>query len=208
MKKNAFFRTAVLLTLCLAMVFTSGCSKQEKKIPLEERKIKQISEFSTIKCKTHAYLEASQDETSWFIKIFNPDQAYHYIAEYDGEFSVGIDYQGLSFDEESNDVVVTISKPRIIDLNINNDTLADYPVLVFDEDRVYREQRKLPINEYSRMLAEAQKELKEYVEQNRLNFDTAEENAKQLITNYINQIAKLNNKEYHVTFKYQEEEGK
>ena len=197
-----------LIALCLALVIVPGCKNTKKQIPLEARKIKQISEISTIKCKTHAYLEASQDETSWFIKIFNPDQAYHYIAEYDGEFSVGIDFKDMTFDEEHDEVSVTISKPHIIDLSINDDTLSDYPVLVFDEDRVYLEQHKLPINDYSLMLAEAQKELKEYVETNRLNFDAAEENAKQLITNYITQIANLNKKEYRIRFQYLEDEGK
>ena len=208
MKNNTFLKIAVLLMLCLSFACASGCKKPEKQIPLEERKIKQISEFSTIKCKTHAYLEASRDGTDWFIKIFNPDQKFHYVAEYDGEFSVGIDYHGMSFNEETNEVVVTISKPHIIDLNINNDTLDEYPALVFNEDYVYQEWHKLSINEYSQMLAEAQKELKDYVEANRLNFDSAEENAKQLITNYIMQIAHLNNKEYRVEFKYPEEEGK
>ena len=208
MKKQFLFRTAVLLVLIGILVFLPGCKKAENQIPLEARKIKQISEISTIKCKTHAYLEASKDETSWFIKLFNPDQAYHYIAEYDGEFSVGIDFKELSFDKETDEVVVRISKPHIMDLNINNDTLSDYPVLIFDEDRVYLEQHKLSINEYSQMLTEAQKELKKYVEENRLNFTVAEENAKQLITNYINQIAKLNKKVYHISFEYLEDEGK
>ena len=208
MKKQNFLRSLLLLALCLALVFLTGCSKSQNQLSLEERKIRQMSQLSTIKCKTHAYLEASQDETSWFIKIFNPDQAYHYIAEYDGEFSVGIDFNGLTVNEDTSEVTVTISKPHIIDLNINNETLSDYPVLVFDEDRVYLEQRKLPINEYSSMLAEAQKELKEYVERNRLNYDAAEANAKQLIENYIMQIANLNKKEYHVRFEYVEEEGK
>ena len=208
MKKQNFLRSLLLLTLCLALVFLTGCSKSQNQLSLEERKIRQMSQLSTIKCKTHAYLEASQDETSWFIKIFNPDQAYHYIAEYDGEFSVGIDFNGLTVDEQAGEVVVTISRPHIIDLNINNETLSDYPVLVFDEDRVYLESRKLPINQYSSMLAEAQKELKEYVETNRLNYDTAEMNAKQLIENYIIQIASLNKKEYKIRFQYAEEEGK
>ena len=208
MKKNIVFRLFLIFALCLVLVFLSGCRKNQKQIPLEARKIKQISEISTIKCKTHAYLEASQDETSWFIKIFNPDQAYHYIAEYDGEFSVGVDFRELSFDEETRDVTVTISKPHIIDLRINDETLPDYPVLIFDEDRVYLDQKRLPINEYSMMLSEAQKELKVYVETNRLNFDAAEENARMLITNYITQIANLNQKEYHIRFQYPEEEGK
>jgi hypothetical protein len=208
MKKQALFRSVLLLALCAAIVFLCGCRKPQNQIVLEERKIRQMSQLSTIKCKTHAYLEASQDETSWFIKIFNPNQAYHYIAEYDGEFSVGIDFNGLTVNDDTNEVVVTISRPHIIDLNINNETLSDYPVLVFDESRVYLEQRKLPINEYSAMLAEAQKELKEYVEKNRLNYDSAEANAKNLIENYIVQIAKLSKKEYKVRFQYAEEEGK
>ena len=185
------------VTICFAF---SSCATantiNEAKTSIDSADLKRICALSTIECKTHSFVEGSKKETTWL--VFKKE--YHYICEYDGKYEIGVDFYDISLDEKKKTITVSISEPYLQSISVDNTTLDKYDVLAYDKDWLYLESKKLDLNDYNNSLAEAQKELTAMIERDRLNYDAAEENAKQLITNYIEQMCALDGVSYSIRF--------
>lgn len=213
--KKLFLLICMLLLICLlASCQTTPDSpantteapsvtpKAEQKI--EEKEIRRLCQLSTVKCKVHAFVKATKEETSIFVKIVNPDAATNYIVEYDGQFDIVVDFISISLDKETNQVTATISKSYLDESScqVDEHSLSLYPNIAYDEDGLFLTKEMLGVNDCNEILSQATTELKEMAKSAKQNFDIAEENAKTLIENYIKEIGKINETTYDIVFSY------
>ena len=176
----------VIIVICFAiMVLSSSCSKVQD---INVEQIKSICELATMECYIHNIAQIEKDAENWFAK----DKKIW--IEYTGIVKVGIDL--MSVERKGNVIEVAVSKAKILGFNLDNEQFKTAP-LYESKDGLFK--TKISLEEQQAMFVDnSNKAMKECVESNEWVMTNAQNRAKELIENYINQLGELSGKKYTV----------
>ena len=183
---------ALFFTTLIVALMLCSCSS-ENTASLNEDDAKAICELATLKCYYNNVAIAKKEKEN----IFQKDRELW--IEYEGVATIGFDMTKLALKTNEDKVTVTLPKPELLGLEVNKETLNEKSYVASSDGVIFK--NKITSEEQQKAIDNAQKQMEKTVSENKLLFHQAETRAKELITNYINQIGKVTNTEYTIEWK-------
>lgn len=195
MKRSLHF----LLGMIIVLLMIPSCNSVNSSVTppsatIMKKEIQNIAELSTVKCKVH--LNGTGEKTvKSAIDIFGKgwfSSDYPVVFGYDAEFEVGVTIDNVEIDETGQTVLVKLSEPKITRCEIlkGADQEKEYPMIVYDkEEKIIKEKKQATLSERNEIRNDAEKMLRERLEETKPNFDLAEQTAKELISSYVHSVS-------------------
>ena len=196
--------------LVLFILFTMvGCSskksdkadeKQEEK-KIEVKAMREIAELATVECYFHNVAKSDRDlNPEWY--AFWEKKNMRFWVEYEGIVTIGIDVSKLKVEvSDSNVVTITLPEAVVLDAIVNSDSLNSNS-FYFDPGA-----KKPSPEEQSEAYRQAQNNMKETAEKNRALMANAQDNAKELLENYVKSVGEAIGVTYTIEWKYLEDQS-
>lgn len=186
-------RMKLIVGVFLISNLLCACSSKKTIESYEPRleQIKHICELSTLECYYHNVAKARKDG-----RWVKADRIFW--IEYTGIARIGIDMSEVKMEISGDEVKIYVPEAKLLNIEVKEDTFnADSYII--DEDSGFFD-NKITADDQTSAIADAQKNMKDTVESNKILFANARERAKMLIENYIEQIGEACDKEYIITF--------
>lgn len=202
-------KTVLLILICIIGVFLCSCSAQEeshKKAEdgLEENidekypditHIRSICELATLECYYHNVAKSTKETGKGILHLGEKERTFW--IEYSGTAKIGIDVSEVEMEIKGKQIEITIPKAKLLGL-------ADYS---FEEDNYISSDdgiNKNPITaeNQTQAIAAAEADIKQMLENDNAMLLRAQDNAKKLIENYIEQLSQLSETDYQIKWHY------
>lgn len=181
----AFF----LLLICV-LTFCACSSSSEDTLQVED--IRAVCQLATLKCfyNNVAILNKEADN------IFQKDREMW--IEYEGEAVIGVDMSKATITITGNTVNITLPKAQILSIAPVVPTLNEDSYIVSSDGWLFK--NKITAEDQEAAINLGQEEMKEAILANNTLLTQAEERAKELIENYINQLGNATGKKYTIVW--------
>lgn len=188
----------LLSTIFIVIAAFLICSCTNKEGTIDETQVKNICELATVECYFNnlAMTDVSKGDgiTHWFEK----DRTLW--LEYDGVVKLGIDMEKVSIKVSKNKVTVKLPHAKVLSKDFEYSSLKE-PKIVKNKDS-WINKNKITDEVQKEALTKAQEKMIETINGNKSMMNHAEDKAKLLIENYINNIGKISGKKYEITWKF------
>lgn len=195
----------LILTGCSPAVSETGEDKDNERISSEEiqnknvpemSKIKNICELSTLRCYYHNVAKSRKKSGTGIFHFGERERIFW--MEYTGIVEISFDSERIKMETDGTKIILTLPPPRVI-CTVEQDSWNE-DSYVISEDQWFQ---KNPITaaDQTAAIEEAQTKMKKEVENNSTLLNTAKQQARELIENYINQIGNAAGVEYRVVWK-------
>lgn len=200
----------VSISLVLFILFTMiGCSSKKEEIEepepvtktIEDKTMREIAELATVECYFHNVAKSDRElNPEWY--EFWEKKNMRFWVEYEGIVTIGIDVTKLKV-EVSDDDVVTITLPEavVLDAKVNEASLTS-DSFYFDPNA-----KKPSPEEQTEAFKQAQQNMIETAENNRTLMINAQDNAKELLENYVESIGDAIGVKYKIEWVYLEDQS-
>lgn len=190
MKKIVTLFLVVILCSLTICGCTGGGKVDPEALKPNETKLQSICNLATLECYYHNVAK-SQTQGLWDIEGTKKT----FWIEYTGTVKIGIDFSKVKTEISGNTVSITMPKAKVLDKNV--DTAS------YNEESYYAEKNtflngKVSAAEQTAAINEAQEKMVEAAQTNGALLQTAQNRAKELIENYINQLGDLSGTEYNI----------
>ena len=125
----------------------------------------------------------------------------YFWIEYSGIVTVGIDASLVNVEIEDTQVTVTLPPAKILECKVDEETLTK------DSFIVAKDSADVTAEAETAAFKEAQANLKETASNDETLLNSAQERAKELLGDYINNIGTAMDKQYTITWVYVDENG-
>lgn len=206
MKKKIVI-TAILLGL-LASPFP-GCGNHNRQKDIGEEstenlkapapdisQIRSICELATLECYYHNVAVSTKEKGKGISHIGEKDREFW--IEYSGVAKLGVNMSKVDMEVNGKDIVITIPKAELLGLSNYSFSEDSY----ISEDDGINKNPITPENQ-TQAVQEAQKQIREKFANDDAMLKRAQDRAKNLIENYINQLDEIWGAEYQVTWIYE-----
>lgn len=181
------------------LLLTTACGKAEAPVlPVpQEEQMKAICQLAVLECDYHNLAKFEQKDASKFLWMTKDKRFW---VEYSATAVLGIDVKQVSMDLEGNVVSITLPRARVLNCEVNGDSLSPDSYIV-DKDSA-------PVTAEDEVHAfkDAQNNLQQTVEADSDMLDLAQTRVEELLKNYVTSLAKATGTEYRVEFHYLEED--
>lgn len=164
---------------------------------LQIETIKDICELVTLKCEYHNVAKSVKEKGSGLAHLGEVDRTFW--IEYVGEAEISFQANDIIINQDGTDVSIMLPKPtvscRVLQDSWNEDSY------VFSSDHMLIQKNKITAEDQTDAIGDAEKQMKESIENNSSLMSTARNQAKDIIENYINQMGELTGKTYNVIWK-------
>ena len=187
----------VVLWICVCMLF--GCGREEEQLILpEEEQIRQICELSTLECEFNNVAKGEKTKGEGFTSLGEKNRKYW--VEYTGVVKLGIDMSKVSMEIKDNNVVITMPQAELQYIGIKDDSYTEESIIT-SEDALLNK-NKITVEDQQEAIVNAQETMKNTILKNEGLMRKAQDRAKTLIENYINNIGKVSGVTYNIEWKY------
>lgn len=162
--------------------------------------IRNICKLATIKCCYNNVAKSVKSAGTGIWHLGEKERTFW--IEYSGEAEIGIDMSEVKMNVVDNEVTITMPEAQILSITVNPESYTD-DSYVISPDRKLNKNPILP-EEQAEAIKSAQDDMKNSVLNNKSLLISAQDRAKQLIENYINQIGKISNTSYEIKWDYEE----
>lgn len=167
----------------------SACGTQEEVKP-ELTQMRAICELATLECYYHNVAKFYEEGKNWW------DKDKHFWIEYDGVVKIGIDASLITINIDENDTVtITIPEAKVLDCTVNSDSLTK------DSYIVDVKSAKITAEDETRAMNEAKAKMLETAKSDKALLISAQERAKELVKNYVENIGACVDKNYNIVWK-------
>lgn len=159
--------------------------------------IRSICELATLKCYYHNVAKSVKEKGKGLSHIGEKERIFW--IEYSGVARFGINVSGVKMETKGNEILITIPKAEL--LGLSDHTFAEGSYISSDDGF-----NKNPITSENQTeaVAAAEEDIREMFAKDDTILSKAQDNAKKLIENYIQQLGQLSEVEYKITWKYEE----
>lgn len=195
-------KVIIVLVSILNMLIFSGCSKQNTERDIKEPDISQIRNIcnlATLECYYHNVAKSVKTAESGITHIGEKDRTFW--IEYTGIARLGIDMSKVKMVIEGENVEITLPEAEVLSLTIDKETLGEDSFISSDDGL---NKNKITANDQTQAINEGQNKMEETVKNNSLLLLRAQDRAKMLIENYINQLGEVAGVTYNITWNYLE----
>lgn len=195
MKKRIQTLLAILLVISV-----SGCTQKEETVnetdinKIEVNEMRAIAELATVECYFHNVAKFDQDTNKSWFEFWKKENTKFWI-EYDGTVTVGIKaLDELKIEIDGETVNITLPHAEVLDAYVNPESLTE-------QSFFYDVNSQKPTAEMETKAFEAaQQDMVEAANANRTLLLNAEDNAKELLKNYVKNIGDLVGVEYKINW--------
>ncbi|MBE7015022.1 MAG: DUF4230 domain-containing protein [Ruminococcaceae bacterium] len=184
--------TAIILVICTLCL--CSCSNQIKEP--DEEQIKAICELTTLKCYYNNVAKSTKEKGTGWTHMLEKDRKFW--IEYEGFAEIGIDMNDVSMSINENNVIISMPSAKLLNLGIVTETLNENSYITSKDN--WWNKNKVTSEEQQAAIGNAQEKMRQTVLDNKSLFNRAENEAKILIENYINNLGKMSGIEYNITW--------
>jgi hypothetical protein len=178
-----------ILLVIITLLSMSACGTQEEVKP-ELTQMRAICELATLECYYHNVAKFYEEGKNWW------DKDKHFWIEYDGVVKIGIDASLITINIDENDTVtITIPEAKVLDCTVNSDSLTK------DSYIVDVKSAKITAEDETRAMNEAKAKMLETAKSDKALLISAQERAKELVKNYVENIGACVGKNYNIVWK-------
>lgn len=188
-------KIAVFMVMMLMTGVWSGCGDKEEPVAKEPdiMQVRNICNLATVKCYYHNVAISEKEATNWFAK----DRKFW--IEYTGVANLGIDMTKVEMKIDGENIQVTIPPAKLLTISIDEQTLTDDSYMTSQDGLIRNE---ITADDQTAAINKAQKEMEQEVKENSALLLSAQNRAKTLIENYINQLGEASGVEYKIEWVY------
>lgn len=192
-------RKISICVLVVAMLLVGNSCGKEKMITMEPQlgEMRAICELATMDCYYHnvaKYKVENAEQFLWWTK----DK--HLWIEYEGIVTMGIDASLLSIKVNDNQVAITIPPATVLESKVENSLTKDSFITAKGSAGITAEDE-------IKAFQEAQMDMRNTAEEDKALLASAQERAKKLLENYVNNIGGVVGIEYDIEWVYVDENG-
>ncbi|MDY2510465.1 MAG: DUF4230 domain-containing protein [Ruminococcus callidus] len=200
-------RISFCLALLLCMTSFIGCSSKTAEISSSKGKvnsapeidqIRTICELATLECYYHNVAKASKEKGSGITHLGEKDRTFW--LEYDGIAKIGVNLSDVTMSLENDVYTIVIPKAKILSIDIDEDSLNEASY-IYSEDGWNA--NTITADDQTLAIKEAQENMKNTVLSDSNLLVNAQDRAKKLIENYINQLQSVSDKKFTVKWEYE-----
>ena len=184
---------ALLSILMILTVVSCTSTAVEEPIALEVSELRSIAELATMECYFHNV--AKYDDEGDRILIWNINKKKFWI-EYSGVVTLGIDASKIQIEVNDNLVTITLPKAKVLDTTIDETSLTE------DSYVVDQSSGKIGAAEETKAFQDAKQAMIDKASSDESLLMVAQNRAKLLLENYVNNIGELTGKTYTINWKY------
>lgn len=193
-------KTAAILLAVLMLVSLVGCKAAPKpvEIGLEQSQMRMICELAVMECYYHNVAKFTQEDATGFW-LWKKDK--HFWIEYSGTVKLGIDASRVAMKQDGDKVTITLPPAKVLTCEPDQDSI--------NSDSYIIDHKSASINSADTVKAieEAQKKLRQKVQNDQALLNEAQQRAKTLLEDYVNNIGRAVGKEYAIEWEYLEEDA-
>ena len=164
----------------------------------EITQIRSICELATLECYYHNVAKAVKEKGDGLVHWGEKDRTFW--IEYKGTVKIGIDMSGVTMTVENGVYVITIPKAEILSINIDPESLNEESY-IFSQDSW--NPNYITAADQTNAIEAAQNNMKESVLNNSALLINAQDRAKKLIENYINQLETASGTNFTIKWNYE-----
>lgn len=194
-------KAAIALLMFILMMFCCGCNQEAKCSKPDIEQVRSICNLATLECYYHNVAKSKKNAGSGFYHIGEVDRKYW--IEYTGIVKIGIDVSKVSMKINDNRVEIYIPQAEVLSEDILDDDLSVDSCFV--ESDSWFNANKITADDQSKAVQSAQEEMVRNAQTNKVLLLTAQNSAKKIIENYIDQVGKLSNVKYEIEWKYEDD---
>ena len=183
----------VVCVLLIAILFSlAACSKPTQTEP-QVVQMRAICQLATMECYYHNVAKFNQEVAGQFLWI---TWGKHFWMEYSGVVTVGIDASKVDLTISDSEVTITMPPAKVLDCKVDSTSLNENSFIV--------EQGSAAVNAKDETVAhsKAKEEMIKAASEDAALLANAQQRAKQLIENYVNNIAESVGKQYTIKWVY------
>ncbi len=179
-------------------VSTASEEKKEPEIKPEIMQIRNICKLATIQCSYNNVAKGVKEKGSGVSHVGEKDRTVW--IEYSGTVQIGIDMSDIKMETNDTNITVTIPKAKILSITVDSDSYNE-DSHVISEDGI--NSNPLTSEDETSIMSSAEDDMKKLILDNKSLLITAQDRAKKLIENYINQIGEITDVKYNITWEYE-----
>lgn len=191
---NLGWMIAIMIAVTL-----EGCGKTEE-VNVPEPQIEQvrsICNLATVQCYYHNVAKSEKKADKGITHLGEKDRKFW--IEYTGIANLGIDVSEVQMKVDGTEVHVTLPEAKLLNISIDRETLNE-DSYISSADGLNK--NEITADDQTQAINKAQQKMEETVAANTTLLLNAQNRAKKLIENYIEQLGEAAGIEYHVTWKY------
>ncbi len=195
--------TALLLAFSM-MILCAACGKTEKEGPElsiepQEAQMKAICELAVMDCYYHNVAKYKEEDAAGFL-LWKKDK--HFWIEYSGIVRFGIDMSALKIETNGDEITITLPEAKVLSCKVDSSSLTE------DSYIVDKNSADITAEDEKAAFAEAQKKLEETAAGDKALLSKAQQRARTLLEDYVNNIGNLVGKEYRINWVYIDEDSR
>ncbi|MCD8012901.1 MAG: DUF4230 domain-containing protein [Lachnospiraceae bacterium] len=207
MKKNI----SIIIISIMIMSLLASCGQNSETVTIstdaetqinaiepELSEIRSICNLATLECYYHNVAKSTKGKGSGVSHAFEQERVFW--IEYTGVAKIGIDVSKIKMEIDGTDITITIPNAHLISADVEEISADDY---ISSSDGLIIK-NPISADDQTNAVAEAQEAMKESVESNSTLLTSAQERAKKLIQNYIDQLSDATGIEYNIQWNYEE----
>ena len=185
----------LLIIITFVLFSTCGCSTH-KKVDLKVEQLKEISEWITLEAEYHNVGKGVKSPGKGITHLGEKERKYW--VEYTGVIKIGVKAEDINMIVKDEKVKIKMPEPSILFINYKD----------YDEDSIFVEKdswfnsNDITYEEINSAMIEGDKKMIETATKNKSLFVEAKKNLEASMTNYIEEIGKLNGTNYEIEFSY------
>lgn len=182
---------SLLLIFVLVFCLSSCTKKSNAKLEVED--IHAICELATIKCTYNNVAQIDKKKDN----VFQKNRKMW--IEYEGEATIGIDMSKLEINVVGDTVNIKMPKAEILSIHPVYDTINEKSYVTSADGAIIK--NKITTEDQEEGIIKGQAEMENAIKNNTSLFIKAENQAKELIENYIKNLSDIIGKEYKINWK-------
>ena len=191
----------ILLTVIMACMISgvlSGCSGQKAEVKKPDiLQVRNICNLATLESYYHNVAKAEKVPEKGITHI--GEETRKFWIEYTGITRLGIDMSKVKMEIDGSDIEITLPEAEVLDISIDKKTLNEDSYITSQNSW---NKNKITAEDQTEAIKKAQEEMRKTAEDNSSLLLIAQNRAKVLIENYINQLGEITGVQYHITWEY------
>lgn len=167
----------------------------EKEAVPDVNKIKSICELAALRCYYHNVAKSVKESGTGLFHLGEKDRVFW--IEYTGIVEISFQAELIEIESDGSEIRITLPPPQVVCMVEQNSWNADSYVISKDQ---WFQKNPITAADQTKAIEEAQTEMKKEVENNSSLLNTAKQQAKDLIENYINQIGSVTGRKYYIVW--------
>lgn len=196
MTMKRYFVPKITIVLMLSIILLSGCGTVKKEVStLDTDEIKNITNLETLDVTIDNCAEGTQHKTNFTTK------ERKFFLVYKSEAKVYFDLSDVKVVQNGNDITITLPAPKV-ECNVIQSSVSSDNLKVEPDEKINLGFNQNPISgpEMWDAVGDANDKLEKDLAQNSSLMNAAEDQAKTLITNHINQLGEAAGVTYNIKF--------